>query len=233
MENLFYEYMNRRFNEGFELISSPSDPGPVITISRQAGCGASRLAHDLCKVLNENLVKNGKPEVWHFINHEILEQAAEKLEVDPAKLDRVITDKERGIMDEIVEALTSHIHKSDHKIMKTTQGVIRQIAEKGHVIIVGRGGAVVNQHIVRALHLRIEAPLEWRIGEIMKKLQYSRGYATEYVKTVDEHRHMYVQKLAHGISPDSIYDAILNPSKFSHQQMVAVILSMASAKGLF
>ena len=187
MENLLYEYMSKRFSAEHEYHEIPRGFGPVITISRQAGCGASKLAHDLCQMMNSSLNLSGKPGNWKFINHEILEKSAEKLDLNPHKLDQVITDKERGIMDQIVEALSSHSHKSDQKIMKTVQEVIRLFAEQGYVVIVGRGGAVVSQHIARSLHIRLEAPIEWRLENVMKKLEYSRGYALEYIHKIDEH----------------------------------------------
>ncbi|MBK7172126.1 MAG: cytidylate kinase-like family protein [Bacteroidales bacterium] len=232
MENLLYEYMSKRFAHSQEVNGLPKDLGPVITLSRQAGCGASKLAHDLCTQLNEIAVKSGKAPVWHFINHEILEKSAEKLNLDPGKLNQVITDKERGIMDQIIEALSSHTHKSDQKIMKTMYEVIRQIAEQGNVIIVGRGGATVSQHIPHSLHIKLEAPIQWRCSEVMKKLEYSREYSMEYIRKMDEQRQMYVQRMIQGSEHSFGYDVILNPSRFNHQQMVQMIISMAGLKGI-
>ena len=232
MENLLYEYMSKRFSAEHEHHESPKGFGPVITISRQAGCGASKLAHDICQLMNTSAHPSGKPGTWHFINHEVLEKSAEKLELEPNKLDRVITDKERGIMDQIVEALSSHKHKSDQKIMKTVLEVIRLFAEQGNVVIVGRGGAVVSQHITRSLHIRLEAPVEWRLEAVMKKLQYSREYALQYIRKIDEQREMYVQKMLQGTRTYSLYDAILNPGRFSEKQLIEIIAHMAAVKGI-
>jgi cytidylate kinase len=233
MENLLYEYMNRRFNEEFEHHPSTTDYGPVITISRQAGCGASKLAHDLCHSLNAAAgLHPGDPGSWHFINHEILERLAEKLNLEPEKLDRLITDKDRGIMDEILEALSSRSHKSDKKILKTMQEIIRQFAEQGHVVIVGRGGAVVSQHIRRSLHIRLEAPLDWRVEAVMKKLEYSREYSKQYIQNIDEQREMYVRRLTEGKSTYSLYDLVISPNRFDEKLMVDIIISIASKRGI-
>jgi cytidylate kinase len=232
MENLLNDYMNKRFrNEHISLESLPGS-GPVITISRQVGCGASKLAHEICLQLNASVHLKGKPGPWHFMNHEILEKSAEKLNLAPNKLDRVVTDKERGIMDQIVEALSSHSHKSDQKIMKTMQEVLRQFAEQGNVVIVGRGGAVVSQHITRSLHSRLEAPIEWRRDMVMKKLEFSREYAMEYIHKIDEGREMYIQKMLQGSHGHSIYDVVLNPSRFSEKQMIDIIIHLATVKGI-
>jgi cytidylate kinase len=232
MENLLYEYMSKRFGAEHEHHESTKGFGPVITISRQAGCGASKLAYDICQLFNSLTPATGKSKPWHFINHEILEKSAEKLDLDPGKLDRLITDKERGIMDQIVEALSSHTHKSDQKIMKTVQEVIRQFAEQGNVVIVGRGGAMVSQHITRSLHIRLEAPVEWRMEAVVKKLEYSREYAREYIRKIDEQREMYVQRMLQGSRPYSLYDITLNPGRFTEKQLVEIIAHMAAVKGV-
>jgi len=232
MENLLYHYMNKRFSAGQLSPEFHKDTGPVITISRQAGCGASKIAHDLCKILNEGSGRPAKGDIWHFINHEILETSAEKLDLDPEKLDRVVTDKERGMMDQIVEALSSHSYKSDQKIMKTVREVIGQFAEQGNVVIVGRGGAVVSQHIARSLHIRLESSFEWRIEQVMKKLEYSRAYATQYIRKIDEAREMYVQRMAQGLINPSLYDVVLDPSRFSESQLIDIILHLVTIKGI-
>lgn len=232
MENLLYEYMTRRIKAELSAQRSQREFGPVITISRQGGCGASRIAHDLCQELNTSPLKKENQPAWQFINHEILEKSAEKLNLEPQKLDKVITDKDRGIMDEILEALSSHSHKSDRKIMNTVQNVIKQFAEDGNYVIVGRGGAMLSQHIRKALHIRLEAPLNWRIEAIMKKLGYSREYAATYLKMVDERREMYVSRTAANFGVQGCYDAVLDPSRFTDKEMVESIIALARVKNV-
>ncbi len=230
MVNLLHEYMNKRFGNGKIVTESPACFGPVITISRQTGCGASKLAHDLSQLFNSLTDQPGKQEPWRFINREIIEKSAEKLNLEPQHLHKVLTDKERGIMDQIVEALSTHSHKSDRKIMNTMQEVIRQFAEKGNVVIVGRGGAVVSHDIERSLHIRLEAPIEWRTNVVMNNFGFSRAYSLEYIHKTDEEREMYVQRQIQGKHESMLYDVILNPSRFNHSQMVEVITTLAKVK---
>ena len=232
MENLLIEYMSKRFSNGKVLTDSAKKLGPVITISRQTGCGASSLAFELSKAFNDLSTPAVKSEPWHFINREILEKSAEKLELEPRHLHKVLSDKERGIMDQIVEALSTHAHKSDQKILKTVREVIRQFAEHGNVVLVGRGGAIVSRDIERSLHIRLEAPLEWRIGVIMSNLGFSKEYSREYIRKSDEEREMYVQKMLPGYNRDLLYDIVLNPSRFTRSQLVETITALARIKGI-
>jgi len=232
MENRLFEYMNRRVGGDFVPSGHVKEAGPVITISRQTGCGASHIAWTVCQELNKRkpAAKNGGK--WNMISREILQKSAEELNLDPTALKHVISDKDRGIMDQIVEALSSHYHKSDTKIFKTIQEVIRQFGTNGNVVIVGRGGASFCVDIKKSLHVRLEAPEAWRIEAIAKRLDFSKAYATEYVRKTDIERELLVSRFF-GHKPDnSEYDIEVNRSRFSEQEIVDTIVQLASIKGL-
>ena len=232
MENRLFEYMNRRIGGEFMPSRSITEPGPVITISRQTGCGARGIAWVICEEFNKR-----KPTVktegnWRYINREILQESAEQLNLDPAALKSVIDDKTRGIMDEIVGALSTHSHKSDQKILKTIQDVIRQFAVNGKVIIIGRGGANICRDMKLALHIKLVAPEDWRISEIARRLNFSKAYATEYVRKRDVERELLVTKLF-GKKPDSsAYDIEINRSRFTEKELADAIIQLALIKGL-
>lgn len=233
MDNLLIEYMNRRFGTPPEILYQKKENGPVITISRQTGCGATAIAFKLADALTRMYTESGKNVSWNYMNREILETAAGKLNLEPHKLHQVLTDHQRGIMDEVVEAFSTHTHKSDMRIMKTLQDVIREFAEQGHVVIVGRGGAAISHDIPKSLHIRIEAPEEWRVEQIMKRLSFSKSYATDYITKNDEDRHRYVQKMLQGKKATAIYDMVINRSRFTDAQIVQLIIEAARIKNLF
>ncbi|MDO9255718.1 MAG: cytidylate kinase-like family protein [Bacteroidales bacterium] len=245
MENRLFDYMNKRIGGDFIPSDFIKEAGPVITISRQTGCGARGIAWEICEELNKPSVKtdrnddkkepsvktdgNGK---WKYISREILQESAEQLNLDPEALKHVIDDKNRGMMDQIVSALSTHSHKSDQKIMKTVQDVIRQFANNGKVIIIGRGGASICRDIKHSLHVRLVAPVDWRIAEIARRLDFSKAYATEYVKKRDEERELLITKLL-GKKPDSsAYDVELNRSRFTEKELAGAIINLAQIKGL-
>ena len=232
MENRLFEYMNRRIGGDIVSATAVKEEGPVITISRQTGCGASSIAWAICDELNKRKSQAKSEGNWGFINREILQKSAEELNLDPIALKQVISDTDRGIMDQIVSALSSHSHKSDQKILKTVHDVIRQFGNKGNVIIVGRGGANICGDIKRSLHVRIEAPEDWRISEIARRLNFSKAFASEYVRKHDAERELLVTKL-YGHKPDfSAYDIKINRSRFSEKDLVDAIVQLSVVKGL-
>jgi cytidylate kinase len=236
MENRLFEYMNRRIGGNFTPAGQIKEAGPVITISRQTGCGASHIAWALCEELNTNknipsVITEGNVK-WSFINREILQKSAEQLNLDPSTLKHVIDDKDRGIMDQIVDALSTHSHKSDQKIMKTVQDVIRQFGNNGNVVIVGRGGASICSGIKKSLHIRLVAPEEWRIAQITQRLNFSIAFATQYVRKQDAERELLVAKLFGKKADHNVYDIEMNRSRFTEKEIVDSIIQLAVVKGL-
>ena len=232
MENRLFDYMNRRIHGSYTPSIKTHEGGPLITISRQTGCGASDIAWALCEELNKKIPAQVKENRWNFISREILLKSAEELHLDPIALEHVLSDKNRGIMDQIVEALSTHSHKSDQKILKTVESVIRQFGNKGHVVIVGRGGAWICKDVKRSLHIRLEAPEEWRIDEIVRRLDFSRDFAAEYVKKHDAERELLVTKLYGEKHSSLMYDVKLNRVSFSDKEIVETILKIGAINGV-
>lgn len=232
MENLFLEYMNRRLSQSPDITGGQDNKGPVITISRQTGCGATGIAGKLSLALSRINDKHDNRQPWNYMNREILEKAAEKLNLEPYKLDRVLTDKDRGYIDEVVEAFSGKTHKSDTQIIKTFKQVIHHLASQGHIIIVGRGGAVICNDIPASLHIRLEAPENWRTELIMKRLGYDRSQAVKYITKNDEERLRYVKLVLTQQLQTMFYDLTINRSRFTEDEVVEMILNAAQQKKL-
>jgi cytidylate kinase len=231
MPDLLLSYMNKRLLEGQQL-EDRSHPGPVITISRECGCGARNIAKELSAQLNKKTRLLQKKQDWHWIDKEILKQSAEKLNLDPSLVNHVLTDKERGTLDEIISAMSNRYFKTDKKIQKTTLEVIRSFALEGNVIIIGRGGAVACRDIPRSLHIRLEAPEEWRVDSIMRLRPFTQVEAVKYIHEQDEIRNRFLDKLHCGKSCNLLYDFIINRSKFSESEIVQTILHLCEMRGI-
>ena len=233
MENSLFDYMNKRIAGESNVAAKAADEGPVITISRLTGCGASRIAWAVCEEINKRRITAGNKNNWHFISREILLQTAEQLNLDPQALEHIMSDKNRGMMDQIVAALSTHTFKSDQKILNTIQDVIRQFGNKGHVVIVGRGGALLCNSIKKSLHIRLQAPFEWRVSEIATRLDFSKAYAAEYVKKTDTEREHLISKLAGSKGVNQVFDVELNRARFTEAELVNTIADIAAIKGLY
>jgi hypothetical protein len=67
------------------------------------------------------------------------------------------------------------------------------LAEKGNVILVGRGGAAIISHLPHILHIRLVAPFGFRVRHFAEFHQITEEKATKQVRETDEARHRFVQ----------------------------------------
>ena len=83
MNNTLMAYLDKRLHpKDSRYPSANTQPGPVICISREVGCGAVNIAKLLASELNkQSLVKK-----WKVLSKEILQQSARELNMDPYKL---------------------------------------------------------------------------------------------------------------------------------------------------
>jgi cytidylate kinase len=164
-------------------------PGPVVTISREAGCPAKRIASRLTEHLNTlKKSKQTKEHPWRWISKEILEESSRELHVDASQIQHVFDYKSRGVLEDLLLAQSKDYYKSDLKIRTTIAKVIRNFANEGNAVIVGRGGVAITRDIPRSLHLFLEAPLEWRALRVAEKNNYTIEQARSYAQSVDKKR---------------------------------------------
>lgn len=177
MENILIKYMIARFNAEEEGEKIEQNNLPFITISREYGCPAGEVAKMLIGRLNraDEKIKDAQP--WTKLSKEILQAAAEELNIEPARIHKIFNDEKRGAIDEIMNSFSEKYYYCDRKILKTIDKVILDFAMHGNVVIIGRGGMAVTRHLPLGIHIRLFAPTEWRIKNLIE---------TGKCKTIDE-----------------------------------------------
>jgi cytidylate kinase len=220
-QNLFDKYFSQVLNdkEGPEKSS-----GPFISISRDFGCLANPIADRLTKELNQRYKLKGIKREWKWLNKQVLEESAKALEVSPSKIKYIFQSQRKSMIDEIVAAMSTRYYKSDKKIRKTITEVIRSIAKSGDVIIVGRGGVAFGKDNPNSLHIKLTAPIEWRVDRISKNYELTESEALLYVLEVDQERKYLIDSFM-GFETDlSIFDLVFNRKTMEEDEIIATIL---------
>ena len=229
MKNTLLNYMNKRFRE---VIKSKEDDcmsaGPVITISREVGCGGLQVAKKLAVSLNEFVTCKK----WQVISKEILHESARELEVDPRKVKRIFTPNERSVFDEILEAFNAKSYKSDRVILKTVKEVIRTFAIDGCCIILGRAGHEIAGDIEHSLHVRLIAPLDWRIERVALNKKISHAEARDFITESEKNREAFRQYYISKKHPHEPFDLAINVSKFQHDKIIQLLKTAVELKGV-
>lgn len=233
MSNILLTYMKKRFkDETISVSSKKAKFGPVVTISREYGCPAKRLAGMLSSTLNRIELENFSKQRWQWISKEILDESARELNLKSTMVREVANKDQDGLVDDIVKSLSHKDYPGDIKIKKTIGEVIRSFAEQGHVIVVGRGGVSITRDLPNSLHIKIQAPLEWRINEVSNKQMISLAEAKKKIQHIDSQRMMIREYFGEKNVGDEAFDVIFNYLTLDEDDIIAAITNLIQSRDL-
>ncbi len=233
MNNFLLQYMKDRFkSETAPSKEKQIKGGPVVTISREYGCPAKRLAGMLSSELNRREIENYSKHRWQWIGKEILDESAKELNLKSDMIREAANKEEGGVVDDIVMSLSHKYYPGDHKVKKTVGEVIRSFAEQGHVIIVGRGGVSITRDIPNSLHIKLIAPLEWRINDVSKNHMITLAEAKNKIQTIDTQRIKLCEFFEGNKIDISAFDAIFNYMSLDEEDIITTIIKLMESKDL-
>ena len=224
MDNVFIKYLSKKAKKEAAKVF---EPGPVITISRQYGCYATNIARNLSDKLSEK-----SPNAWDYITKEILEEAAQKLDVSVHEIAHIFGADEKSFLSDIMVSFSTKNYKSDSVIKKTIQSVVNTYAEQGNCIIVGRAGCIISKDIQKAIHVRLIASSDYRTNTIKSRFNLSDKEAYNRVIETDKKRDMFMKFFKGDLPDDKIFDLVLNREKLSDAEIIGTIENLAEIRGL-
>jgi cytidylate kinase len=222
----FFDYFDGRYRESI-LKKSPADDGPVITISRLTGCDARQVAAILADELNRKFNTNK----WKWVDKDIIYAIAKDLNTNTQRVESFYEGFELSNLSEMIMAFSGGF-VTDMRVKKAIKEVVLSMCKEGYVVLVGRGGVSIARDIVNSLHIRLIAPFYWRVENVMKKKSMNIETAEKFVVDTDEKRfnliHAFLEKKPLNI--DYLFDATINRSCFSIEDIAELILSMYDKK---
>jgi cytidylate kinase len=222
----FLDYFDGRQRES--ILNKPSsEDGPVITISRLTGCDGRQVAANLVEELNH---KYGTTK-WKWVDKDIIFAIARELNTDNQRVENFYEGTELSNISEMIMAFSGGF-VTDLRVKKAIKEVVLAMCKEGFIILVGRGGVSIAHDIVDSLHIRLIAPFYWRVQNVMKKKKIDIESAEQFVVDTDEKRFKLIQTFLDKkpLNIDYLFDATLNRSSFSIQELSELILSMYERK---
>lgn len=209
-------------------------PGPFLTISRQAGCSAQRIAIKLAKILTGySYMADTKTDVeWKWVDKKVFSGVVKEMidEVKSGEYD----DAEEAVrfLKEVAHAFAEETiyDISDERLIKTLKGIICRLANQGRVIIVGRSAGAILKDVPNKLNIRLEAPTEWRINRIMQLKELSQAEAAEYITKADEKRDSFIEKIIGRKAQNNDFDVIFNYATMEDDQIVDAVIHILRNK---
>ena len=232
MKNFLKDYLELSEQDRQEIISNP---GPVVTLSRESGCSSTQIAVKLSKILSGYGYQAGKRNgEWTLVSKEIIEEAAQELEMSHAQIKDVFRKETRTSLHDVTTAFsTDKVYDADdQKVIDTISEIISKVAQRGRCVIVGRAANVVTKDIPACLNVKLQAPMEWRIGQVMKVSSMNYADARDYVLEIDRQRNLFVEHIAGYKVGNSDFDVVFNCATMSDDLIVDTIINILKSKRL-
>jgi len=189
---------------------------PTITLSREFGCEAYPVSERLKEILEK---KSG--ESWVVMDKALLEEVAKNHNLSEEMLKGL--GVKSSFLDEIVATFSPHWKtEKDHFRLICRQ--MLSLAEKGNVILVGRGGAIITQALKNCHHFRMFATPQFKIRSISKRLDISKEEAEVMIQKKQKQRDAFIHDFLDRDARDlCYYNLVFNNDRNSAEKVAATI----------
>jgi cytidylate kinase len=202
----------------------------LITLSAPYGAGGSYVGPELAR-------RCGVPFVDRAIPTKVAEQLAVPLQEALARDEAVGIPMARmtiwlGHVGQAVgapAALTTEAEEGAYR--RATEDAIRELAGGEGAVILGRAAAVVLREDPRALHVRLDGPVDARIRQGMEVEGVDRATAERHVTETDRAREAYVEHFYRVDPRDAaLYHLVLDSTSIPLGACVDIIVAAARAR---
>jgi len=189
---------------------------PTVTLSREFGCEAYPVSERLKEILEK---KSG--ESWVVMDKALLEEVAKNHNLSEEML-KGLGEKSR-FLDEIL-ATFSPSWKTEKDHFRLICHQMLSLAQKGNVILVGRGGAIVTQSLKNCHHFRMFASQQFKIRSISKRLNISKEDAEVMIQQRQKQRDAFMHDFLDRDARDlNYYNLVFNNDRSSTEKIAATI----------
>jgi len=203
------------------------NPGPCITISRETGIGAEKI----CELLIDFLLcrSNQFYKNWAYFDKNLIEKIISDHDL-PSHFREFLETERASAIDSLFGEILK-VHPSNLKLLHKTSQTILQLARFGNVIIIGRGGNIITSELKNSFHVRLIAPLKFRIANAQHLYKMDRRTASHFIEREDKTRKLFIKKYFHRDIEDPMnYHLILNTYLMSFEEIAETIGSIIIKK---
>jgi cytidylate kinase len=204
---------------------------PVVTVSATYGVGGSVLGPRLAEELD-------LPFVDRFISADFSQAAAKELRSKEGLIEgeqaatpagRFLSYFARAASVGAMMAPDPHV-EDDEAIRRKAESGLAELAAGGGGVVLGRAGAVVLASRPRAFHIRLDAPVDRRIGWASQFENLDREAAKRRQSETDRARTTFVKRLYRVDPADpALYHLILDPISIGVEAALTILLAASRA----
>ncbi len=192
---------------------------PAVTLSRQTGCGAMAIAAELAGDLQS---RYGAQCTWMVFDKNLVQRVLDEHAL-PKEVAKFMPEEHVSAIQGAVEELLG-LHPSCRTLLEQTAETISHLADFGCVILVGRAANIITRDMKKVFHVRLIAPVEMRIEQIMRRNALDYKAARDFVRKSDIGRKRYLKVHYHADIDDSLqYDLVINTARIPHCEVAHLI----------
>lgn len=201
---------------------------PIVTISREFGAGGSSVADLVAAEIGAEVV-----------DKKLIEEVATRLSIRPSDVEAE-AERPRTLLERLVRSFSTlepglgagwsppypdPLFDPRKEIIYLTEQIIREVAESGNVVIVGRGAGFVLHDRPGVFRVFLRAPDDVRIRTLMARHGLAEAETRRKMHETDSNRAAYIKQLygRDWCDPDE-YDLVVNTGRISYPTAAQMIL---------
>ena len=201
---------------------------PVITISRDFASGGRKLGRMLAKRLD-----------YQYVDKYLFQKIAEDLNVSERTLESFEKSREYRISNVFSRMFSiSYIERivgydksvvEEQEYQTSLKNLILGVAQEDDVVIIGRAAYFFLKDMENCCHIRLFAPMDWRIKYAVENRGTPRDQAKDIIEKKDVNE-LWFRRFMCGESFDDqfLYHLNLNMSLISFEKAVEIVISLAN-----
>jgi cytidylate kinase len=196
-------------------------PRPAVTISRETGAGATKIANAVAQQLDLDCPgEDGCP--WAVFDRNLVKKILEDHQLSET-MEKFMPEDTPFPLTDALETLLG-LHPSSWNLREYADETIRRLAANGNVILVGRGAAIITSRLPHVLHVRLVAPFNVRVQNYAELYNIRAKEAARVVRESDEARQRYVQTYCGvNVADPWLYDLVINTGRTGNELAAKII----------
>ena len=181
------------------------------------------------------------------VDKKLIEEVADRLSIQPSDVEAE-TERPRTLLERLVRSFSTlepglgagwvppypdPLYDPRKEIIALTEQAIREVADTGNAVIVGRGAGFVLHDRPGVFRVFLRAPEEVRVKTLMARLGFSEADARRKMHETDSNRAAYSKQLyGHDWCDPDEYEVVINTGRVSYQTAAQMILCGAGERAL-
>jgi cytidylate kinase len=198
---------------------------PFVTISRQAGAGAYRLAATLVQIMQtekDAALFHG----WQLLDRQLCRDLMHHEGVQ-GSMQSLLSEHYHSQISEFVSGLFGRHMPQDTAVMHQSK-LIRSMASLGKVIVIGRAGSQAAKALPQGLHIRLVASEQVRIRSLLERqLDKDEKDVRRMLHEQDQERaRLLKDHYRVDIDDPLLYDAVWNSASVDMEAIARAIIAV-------